>query len=370
MKILWLAHRDLMNPNAGGAERIIYEIGKRLLSHGHEVTIFTGGWKDSKRQDYLDGLTIIRYGERVGPHIALPIHLLITDYDIVIADLGHAVPWISPILMRKKVIVSFLHLHARSLRGQVGKTLAYFITSLEKLYFIIYNSQQFVTISSTSYKDLTELGIKMSHITLIKPGVNSELFKPGIKTNHPSLVYFGGMRPYKRPEESLYLLSLLRNKIDGLKLTIIGEGISKPGLEKLAKELGVINDVIFTGKISYEKISNLVSMAWLNIHTSKTEGWGISITEASAAGTPTVAYDVPGVRDALEDGLNGIKVKDGDRIGLSDAAFSILSNPQKWWASSVEVAKKYSWDKTAELWETLIQEITDGHLKKQLLVKS
>ena len=360
MKILWLAHRDPMNPKAGGAERIIYEIGKRLLSHGHEVTIFTGGWRDSKREDYLDGITIIRFGKRLGPHISLPIHLLTTNYDIVIADLGHAVPWISPILMRKKIIVSFLHLHARSLPGQVGKMLADLITTLEKLYFIIYNSQQFVTISSTSYKDLTELGINKSHITLINPGVNSEFFKPGIKTNYPSLVYFGGMRPYKRPEESLYLLSLLRNKIDGLKLTIIGEGISKPGLEKLAKDLGVINDVIFTGKISYEKISKLVSMAWLNIHTSKTEGWGISITEASAAGTPTVAYDVPGVRDAVEDGRNGIKVKDGNREALADAAFSILNDPERWWSSSIEVAKKYSWDTTAELWENLIRKVANA----------
>jgi glycosyltransferase involved in cell wall biosynthesis len=360
MKILWLAHRDPMNPKAGGAERIIYEIGKRLLSHGHEVTIFTGGWRDSKREDYLDGITIIRFGKRLGPHIALPIHLLTTNYDIVIADLGHAVPWISPILMRKKVIVSFLHLHARSLPGQVGKMLAYIITALEKLYFIIYNSQQFVTISSTSYKDLTELGINKSNIALINPGVNSEFFKPSIKTNHPSMVYFGGMRPYKRPEESLYLLSLLRNKIDCLKLTIIGEGISKPGLEKLAKDLGVINDVIFTGKISYEKISKLVSMAWLNIHTSKTEGWGISITEASAAGTPTVAYDVPGVRDAVEDGRNGIKVKDGNREALADAAFSILNDPERWWSSSIEVAKKYSWDATAELWENLIRKVANA----------
>lgn len=361
MIILWLAHRDPMNPKAGGAERIIYEIGKRLLSHGHEVTIFTGGWRDSKREDYLDGIKIIRFGKRLGPHIALPIHLLTTNYDIVIADLGHAVPWISPILMRKRVIVSFLHLHARSLPGQVGKILAYLITSLERLYFIIYNNRQFVAISSTSYKDLTELGINKSNIALINPGVNSELFKPGIKTNHPSMVYFGGMRPYKRPEESLYLLSLLRNKINGLKLTIIGEGISKPGLENLAKDLDVTNDVIFTGKISYEKISELVSKAWLNIHTSKTEGWGISITEASAAGTPTVAYDVPGVRDAVEDEMNGIKVKDGDRKGLSDAAFSILSNPERWWSSSIEVARKYSWDKTAGLWENLIHEVAEGH---------
>jgi len=54
-----------------------------------------------------------------------------------------------------------------------------------------------------------------------------------------------------------------------------------------------------------------------------------------------VAYDVPGVADAIENGINRLKVKDGDRGALTDAALEILKNPQKWWSSSVEVAKKY-----------------------------
>ncbi len=357
MRILWLAHRDIMNPKAGGAERIIYEVGKRLSSHGHEVTLFTAEWKGCKKSDYMDGISIVRLGKNLGTHLALPVHLLTTKYDIVIADLGHAVPWISPVLLRKKVIASFLHLHARSLNGQVGKFLTYIITFLEKLYFIIYNNKQFVTISSTSFEDLIKIGIKSNRISIINPGVNSEVFKPRKKTNYPSIVYFGGMRPYKRPEESLYLLSLLKDEIKDLKLTIIGEGISKTHLEKLAKYLGLSDDVLFTGKISYPKIAEFVSTAWLNIHTSKTEGWGISISEASAAGTPTVAYNVPGVRDAIKDGLNGIKVEDGNRKELANAALLILRNPEKWWSSSVEVAKKYSWERAAEQWESLIEKV-------------
>ena len=80
------------------------------------------------------------------------------------------------------------------------------------------------------------------------------------------------------------------------------------------------------------------------------------ILEASASGTPTVAFNVPGVRDVIEDQINGIKVKDGDREALLEAAFEILSNPKKWWFSSTEIAKKYSWEKTCEIWKTLIQE--------------
>ena len=169
------------------------------------------------------------------------------------------------------------------------------------------------------------------------------------------------MRQYKRPEESLYLVKELRNKINNLKLTIIGDGPCRPYLERLCMEMGLVENVMFAGRISDGEVAEIVASSWLNIHSSVTEGWGISIIEASSAGTPTVAYDVPGVMETVEDGLNGIKVKDGNRKALSEAAYSILSSPEKWWLSSIEVAKKYSWDKTAELWENLIQEITDEH---------
>ena len=95
MKILWLAHRDPLNPRAGGAERIIYEVAIRLIENGHQVLVLAGGWKNCKKEEYFNKIHIIRFGRRMGPHIALPVHLLKNQYDIIIADLGHAVPWVS-----------------------------------------------------------------------------------------------------------------------------------------------------------------------------------------------------------------------------------------------------------------------------------
>jgi glycosyltransferase involved in cell wall biosynthesis len=171
------------------------------------------------------------------------------------------------------------------------------------------------------------------------------------------MVYFGGMRKYKRPLESLYLLKSLIEKLEGLKLFIIGTGPEERSMRELVNKLNMQDFVEFTGRISSEELSYIVASSWLNVHTSVTEGWGFSILEASAAGTPTVAYDVPGVTDAVEDGLNGIKVKDGNRKALADAAHSILTNPEKWWSSSVKVAQKYSWDKTTEKWIKLFEAV-------------
>ncbi len=358
MKILWLAHHDPLNPRAGGAERTIYEVCTRLVKKGHKITLLAGGWKGCRQSDNIQGITVYRFGRNVGPHLALPIFLLKNRYDVIVNDLGHAVPWFSSAILNKDNIVFFRHLHARSLPGQVNPLLAKLITSIEKCYFILYHNSTFITESSTSRTDLMNLGINDSRIVMNPPGVDRNIFHPAAKTSYPSLVYFGGMRRYKRPLECVFLVKNLLKRVDGVKLFIIGSGPEEENMKKLTNELNMNDSVVFTGRISTEELSKIVASSWLNVHTSVTEGWGYSILEASVAGTPTVAYEVAGVTDAIENGLNGLKIKDGDREALSEAALSILTNPEKWWSSSLEVAMRYSWDITASTWEDIMKKIS------------
>ena len=349
-----------MNPRAGGAERTISEVCTRVAGKGHKVILLTGGWEGCKPVENFHGIEIHRFGKNIGPHLALPVLLLKYHFDLVVNDLGHAVPWISSTILNKHNVVFFHHLHARSLPGQVRPVIAKLITAIEKCYFIIYHGKAFVTESATSRNDLLKLGIKEDKIIMIPPGVDRKLFHSATKSKYPSIVYFGGMRRYKRPEEILYLLKSILSKIGDIKLFIVGTGPEEQHMKGLANELDVQNYVEFKGRISSDELSDIVALSWLNVHTSVTEGWGFSILEASAAGTPTVAYGVPGVMDAVEDGLNGIKVEDGNREALADAAFYILKNPERWWSSSVKVAEKYSWDKTAELWDCLIRNVVSN----------
>ena len=356
--ILWLAHRDPLNPRAGGAERTIYEVCTRLVKKGHKITLLTGGWKGCRQTDDVQGLKIYRIGKSIGPHLVLPILLLKNRYDVVVNDLGHAVPWFSSTLLNKNNIVFFHHLHARTLPGQVNAIVGKFITSIEKCYFIPYRSSTFVTESSTSRNDLVRLGISDKRIVMNPPGVDHSLFHPAAKTAYPSIVYFGGMRKYKRPQECIFLLKELINRFEQIKLTIIGSGPEEGVMKRLSTDLNLQDSIIFKGRVSNEELSGIVASSWLNVHTAVSEGWGFSILEASAAGTPTVAYEVPGVADAIENGLNGLKIKDGDRGALTEAALLILTNPEKWWSSSLESAKKYSWDTTASTWKDIMKKIS------------
>ena len=99
-------------------------------------------------------------------------------------------------------------------------------------------------------------------------------------------------------------------------------------------------------------LSEIVSKSWVNIHTSKTEGFGYSILEASSAGTPTVAYNVPGVQDVIENGVNGYLVPDTDRRKLATIISEIINSyNDRWIIDSRRTGLKYSWEVAASGWE-------------------
>lgn len=352
MKILWMNHRDIRNPRAGGAERTIYEVGKRLVLAGHEVDILTGGWHGAHRHETIDGIHIHRYGSRVVPHLVNPCFLKYhKDADVIVDDMAHAAPWFSPWFSKKPGVVFFRHMHGRTLKGQVSPYMALMLSFFERHYSFIYKSWPFVTESLSSQRDLNSLGVDNQRISRIPPGVDTKLFTPGTKSEQPSIVYFGGMRPYKRPEHALVALKILRSKGHQPHLTMVGDGPSLPLLKSLALDLDVSRDVTFTGKVSDEKLSEIVSSSWVNVHCSTSEGWGLSIMEAAASGTPTVGYQVSGVSETIIDGSTGTLVSDGDVTGLSNAIEETFEAASNWSKVARHYAERYSWEVTTDLWE-------------------
>jgi len=78
-------------------------------------------------------------------------------------------------------------------------------------------------------------------------------------------------------------------------------------------------------KIGIERMQH----AWIITSTSMIEGWGMTVTEAAACGTPCIAYDVPGLRDSIIDGRTGILVKKNGSIKrLAETMIEVLKDKQ------------------------------------------
>ena len=358
MKILWLNHRDIQNPTAGGAERTIHEVARRLVARGHEVTVLTTGWPGSPREEWVEGVRIVRFPGSLGPHLALPIFLRRNPKpDAIVDDMAHAIPWGSPWFARVSGTVFFRHLHRRTLPGQVGPMTARVLAAVERQYPRIYPSSTFVTESETSAADLITLGIPKNRILRIPPGVDTETFSPRPKCRDPTLVYFGGLRRYKRPEHALIVQQRLRAEGLASRLVVVGSGPMLDDLKKDARKLGLEGSVDFRGRLSVPELSRVVTESWVNVHCSASEGWGYSIMEAAAAGTPTAAYDVPGVSEAVVHGETGLLVPDGDTAKLAEATRSLLTTQAEWPARCRRWASRFSWDDTAGQWEAHLRRV-------------
>ena len=350
MKILWFAHRDIKHPKAGGAERTIYEVGTRLSKLNIEMHLVTVNPGNLLEYENVDGIITHRIKGNIKAHLYVRKMIKEINPDVVIDDMGHAVPWLSTWFTDKKVIVFFRHLHARSLPGQVNFFLAKFIISVEKLYPFIYKNSIFVTESDTSETDLIDLGIKKDKIVRIPPGVDLDLFHIGKKTSNVQLVYFGGLRKYKRPEYAITVYENLYKKIDNLKLIIAGNG---PLLNEIKDKIEDKNyNITFTGRVNYDNLAKIIRESWVNLHFSVTEGWGLSIMESSASGTPTVAFSVPGVVNTINNNYNGFLVNSIDEF--TDKILDIIKNEDKFIVNSRKFAEDFTWEKTADLWYNLL----------------
>jgi glycosyltransferase involved in cell wall biosynthesis len=109
----------------------------------------------------------------------------------------------------------------------------------------------------------------------------------------PTAVFCGRMVSYKRPWHVLRAAELARRQVPDLRLWMIGGG---PQLERLRAAAPA--GVEFLGRADEATKHDRMARAHVHVATSVREGWGLVVSEAAALGTPTIAYDVPGLRDS------------------------------------------------------------------------
>jgi glycosyltransferase involved in cell wall biosynthesis len=153
-------------------------------------------------------------------------------------------------------------------------------------------------VSSSSAADLTRIGVRSDRIRLLHNGVEPV---PTLAPRSPTPLFLalGRLVDYKRLDLLLSLWDRVR-LVTGGELVIAGDG---PDSERLRRLAGP--GVRFTGRVSEAEKHRLLCAAWLLVHPAATEGWGLVVTEAAARGTPTVGFDVPGLRDSVVDGQTG-----------------------------------------------------------------
>jgi len=359
MRILWFTSRDIRNRRAGGAERATFELARRLVLLGHSVEWYTGQGEGLPPIEMLQGILIRRFPGWFLPRAACGVVTLTRAHgSVLVNDLGHVIPWPSPLLGKSNGVAVFHHLHARTLDGQVGKRQAAILRQIERLYPRLYDGWRFVVPSIASASDLVGLGVPSRQILRVPLGVDSSRFAPVAKTPDPQMIYFAGLRRYKRPTDAIQLVAKMRDQGRQVRLLVLGEGPELGACVKLADGLRVAQQVSFVGRVDERTLATLIGSSWVNIHCSVGEGFGLSVLEAAAAGTPTVAYDVPALTEVIRHGSTGFVVPWGDISALASRSLEVMDRPASWTPACRASSLSFTWDRAASLWDRLVQEDT------------
>jgi glycosyltransferase involved in cell wall biosynthesis len=333
VNILLVNWQDRENPQSGGAEIHLFEIFSRLARRGHRIRLVCSGWKGAPRTATVDGIEVTRSGDRnsftlVGRK-AVRKALTEGTPDILVEDINKLPLFVSG-LTRVPLYVIIPHLFGSTIFHEASIPAASLVWLAERPIPRAYQRAAFHAISESTGADLVSRGVHADRIRVIHPGVDAQKHSPdhGIRSRVPAFLYLGRLKRYKGVETAIRALGVARQTRSDLILDIAGTGDDRSRLEALTSQLGLRDAVHFHGFVSELEKLRLLRSTWANVFPSPKEGWGITIIEAAACGTPSLASDSPGLRDSVRHGETGYLVPHGDVTALAARMVELAADPE------------------------------------------
>jgi glycosyltransferase involved in cell wall biosynthesis len=368
VKILLVNWQDTENPHAGGAELHLFEIFGRLAARGHQVRLVCSGWPGAEPVTRISGIEVHRTSTRNGFALrgrgAVRQAIRAERPDILVEDVNK-LPLYTPALTDVPVCAIIPHLFGETAFAEASWPVASLVWLSEQPLPRAYRRAWFHAISESTRDDLVARGIPAGRIEVIHPGVDSVALTPGppgTRAPAPVFVYVGRLKRYKGIDVALQALARARRTRPDLRLEIAGTGDHRAALEALAAELRLTDAVRFHGFVSEPTKLDLFRRAWANVFPSPKEGWGITVLEAGACGTPSLASDSPGLRDSVRHGETGYLVPHGDADALAARMLELAADPgltERLGRAARAYAEAHTWERAAAATEAQLKEILD-----------
>ncbi|HYM65041.1 MAG TPA: glycosyltransferase family 4 protein [Candidatus Sulfotelmatobacter sp.] len=367
MNILILNWRDTKNPKSGGAELVTLEHAKAWVKKGHKVTWFTSEFEGSKKEEKIDSVNIIRRGNYLTVFFYAPFFYLFSrnEFDLVIDEI-HGIPFFTPLYVRKPKI-AFIHEVADEIWdymypfpfNKIGKI-------LERLIFVFYKNVKFMTASNSTKAVLKKFGIKEKNITVIISGLSDKpINKLPIKEKLPTFIFVSRVVKMKGIEEVVKAYFHILRSVKDANLWIVGNGEKKyvNSLKKMMESYSISTKVKFFGHVSNDKKLELMRKSQLLLHASVKEGWGLVVIEAASQGTPSVVYNVAGLKDSVVNDKTGIVISKNIPSELGERAMELLENKKKYYIfqkNGIQRAKSLKWEKSVSQSLVLIEKTANN----------
>ncbi len=369
LEIVVLNERDPEHPRAGGAEIHVERLFSRLVDRGHDVRWLASGFRGGARTTAIGGIRIERLGPLPAYYARVPFHVRRIrakgDRLPIVVECLNKIPFYTPLYARVPTLAICHHLFGETAFDQVAWPIAAGVVAAERGIPRAYRDVPFLAISESTAKDLEARGIAHSQIRVSTPGIDPPRFDiDPAERRPPRLAYFGRLEPYKRVDRMLEAAARLTERFPELEIVVIGQGAARASLEALARRLGLERRTRFTGFIEDDERDALIAGSRVCAFPSAKEGWGLTVIEANALGTPVVARDAPGLRDSVRHGETGWLVptsSDGE-VEISawtealGVALAMEGDATMLRTRCLEWARRFDWDRAAEETETALRD--------------
>jgi len=350
-KVHILAWRDAADVEAGGSELHASVICRLWAQAGIEVTMRTSYAQGSPPESVRDGFRVIR---RAGRYMVFP-RAAVAELSgrhgprDGLVEIWNGMPFFTPVWARGPRVTFLHHLHTEMWPLVMGPTLARAGQILERdLAPWLYRRSAVVTLSESSKAALVaNTSLRADRIHVVPPGVSDEFTPADSRSADPLLVAVGRLMPSKRFASLIEMMARVRSRLP-VRLVIVGEGYERDRLERVISRVGADDWCELRGFVPQAGLVDLYRSAWAVVSASNSEGWGMTISEAAACGTPAVATRIAGHADAVDDGVTGLLAEDDDEF--VDQILTILNDPdqrERLGAAARLQASRYSWARTA-----------------------
>ncbi|MGP8072116.1 MAG: glycosyltransferase family 4 protein [Thermoplasmata archaeon] len=310
-------------PHTGGVESHVRTLAHEFARQGHEVTVVTARYDRAlPAQEMFEGYRILRT-PTLGVVLNTPIDpgttRVIRGLDADIFHLHYPPPLTSYFASRglvgRHVPVCLTYHCDLDLAGAAGRL----VSGAYQRFFLPPTLRRVngIIVHTRSY-GITSGSLRGRELTVIPSVVDLDRFRPGLDTGplrttlrlegKRVIVFTGRLVPHKGVNVLLEALTELPSDV---VLLVIGAGPRLSSLRGLARRLDVEDRVRFCTTVSDEELPHYLALADLFAFPSQNrlEGFGLAVAEAMAVGLPVVVADMPGVREVIEPGVEGLLVE-------------------------------------------------------------
>lgn len=206
-----------------------------------------------------------------------------------------------------------------------------------------------------------DYGVRPASVLVLPNAADPAVFRPDLPPQRDCggkpldgriIGFVGGFYPWHRPDLLLEGFLSVMDEFADAKLLLVGDGPEKRKLMDQVERAGVGHRVLFAGTVSHEDLPKWIAAFHIGVMPDSNEyGSPMKIFEYMSMGKPVVVPDYAPLRDAVDDGVEGLIFPAGSAGALADRMRTLLGDPRAYSrmaeAARRKIVCRYNWEQNA-----------------------